>query len=258
MKSVAAYWQIVKQYRFLTVVLWLHIIGLVAISIYMPFETRMLNGISLWVKPIKFFVSIILYLITLPGLLYLLPFSQRKKRRFANIISIAMLVEVGCITLQAARGQFSHYNISSAFNILVFNLMGIFIVVNTVYVALLFIAMLKVQKHQLQSVVVAFRYALFLMLFASIGGFLMIAYNHHSIGAPDSAAGLPFINWNRTGGDLRVMHFFGIHALQILPLLALLAANRHRLLTVHLPAVAFTSIVVLLFLQAMAGQAFLA
>ena len=44
-------------------------------------------------------------------------------------------------------------------------------------------------------------------------------------GVPTDAGGLPLFGWSRTGGDLRVPHFFATHVMQALPLLGL-AADR--------------------------------
>ena len=37
---------------------------------------------------------------------------------------------------------------------------------------------------------------------------------------------IPFLGWNMDGGDLRIAHFIGLHAMQVLPILALFLLGR--------------------------------
>ena len=41
------------------------------------------------------------------------------------------------------------------------------------------------------------------------------------MGVEDGGAGMPITGWSTEGGDLRIGHFLGVHALQAIPLLAL-------------------------------------
>ena len=81
----------------------------------------------------------------------------------------------------------------------------------------------------------------------------------HTVGAPDGGPGIPGTGWSTEHGDLRVPHFFGLHALQALPLFALVL-RRRRLPTdskVRLTLTAAGSYFVLfaiLLAQALRGQ----
>jgi hypothetical protein len=87
----------------------------------------------------------------------------------------------------------------------------------------------------------------------------------HSVGAPDGGPGMPITGWSTTGGDLRIPHFVGMHALQALPLLVMLlgflarrfprlrpGVVRARLVTVA--AAAYAGLVALVTWQAERGQ----
>ena len=81
----------------------------------------------------------------------------------------------------------------------------------------------------------------------------------HTVGAPDGGPGLPVTGWSRDHGDLRVAHFFGLHALQMLPLLAFAFARRgwqeaRRVRVTLAAAASYIGLFGLLMWQALRGQ----
>ncbi len=110
----------------------------------------------------------------------------------------------------------------------------------------------------------AIRLAWITMFLAFWGGEIMIGQSAHNIGVPDGGEGLPVTNWSTTGGDLRVMHFLGIHAIQILPLMVFFLHkinlfNNQKQLTIAsiLLGVCYLGVTFFLYHQAMQGQPFL-
>jgi len=89
------------------------------------------------------------------------------------------------------------------------------------------------------------------------GQHLMIV-GGHSVGVPDGGPGLPFLTWSTTGGDLRIPHFIGIHALQLLPLLSILFVRRFTeavaSCVVWVAAGGYASLLALLTWQALRAQ----
>ena len=194
--------------------------GALACGLLTRLRATQVAGANAWHKPLKFFVSTGLFAWTMGWYLgYLGP--RPAVSVYTWVVVGALAFELVYITGQAARGQRSHFNVGSPFHAAMFSAMGGVIVAMTLwtaYVGLLFC------RAPLPGLPPAYAWAIRLgiglfVVFALEGG-LMGARLAHTVGGPDGGPGLPVLNWSTRHGDLRVAHFVGMHALQVLPLLA--------------------------------------
>jgi hypothetical protein len=247
--------------RLLFVVAVAHIILLLVMMVIAPFDGREVMGINPWIKPIKFAASIAFYLLTMGWLLDELPLREKVKRRVSWAIAGTLIIEIVLITMQAGRGVTSHFNNTTAFDAAVFSVMGAAITFNILvaaYVALKFwMTEAKIPAPYLWSI----RIGLTIFVLASFEGFAMVSHSAHSVGVPDGGPGLPLVNWSTTGGDLRVAHFFGMHALQVLPLAGFLLSTKwagsltsNAVRWVQAGGAVYALLALLLFLWAIAGR----
>jgi hypothetical protein len=229
-------------------------------------DARTLNGISVWVKPMKFQASAAVYLITLAAFFLALPAGADKTRAGRYVVWAAVITaffEVGYITLQGARGVASHWNFSSAFTIAMYSLMGVgALVLNSAAL----VQGIMIARGGIAGIHPALRLGLALgliltfVLGATFGGIMSSGTGHWVGGTPSDANGLPIFKWSRDGGDLRVAHFFGIHAMHFIPAFAWLAM---RVMSTGASRVAvwgfsivFTLLTAGTFAQAMLGRPF--
>lgn len=200
-------------------------------------DGRTLNGEPVWLKPVKFSVSVGVYAFTLAWLISLLRERQRFARRLGTVSAVVLAIEVVAVVGQAWRGRASHFNNLTELDANLYRLMGASIVV--LWVASLVIAVLVLrQRFAEPSVLWAIRIGIGLALVGMTVAFMMTVptadqlavlragdrppmMGAHSVGTLDGGPGMPVTHWNLDGGDLRVPHFFGLHALQAMPLFAL-------------------------------------
>ncbi|WDZ82886.1 hypothetical protein [Micromonospora cathayae] len=233
-------------------------------------DPRVLTGAPIWLKPLKFAVSFVLYGTTLAWMLALLPRRNRVAERAATVVVAMGVVEMVVIVGQVLRGTTSHYNETTPLNAVLWQVMGAAIMV--LFVAHLVIGVVLLRQRFADRVA---RYAVGLgsgltllgmavavpmVLPAQAPGVAGIA-GAHSVGVPDGGPGLPLVGWSTTGGDLRVGHFVGLHALQALPLLAMLLARfagrldeRTRVRLLVVAGGAYGAVTLLVTWQALRGQ----
>src|SRR6185369_13727633 len=86
---------------------------LVCMLVVMPFDSRLVMGMNPWIKPMKFAISFALYVYTIARLLEYLHLSTRVKKAISWGVSVCVISQIACITVQAARGTTSHFNMST-------------------------------------------------------------------------------------------------------------------------------------------------
>ena len=230
-----------------------HLALFMLMLVIMQFDHRQLMSINLWIKPIKFAISIAIYCLTWPLFLQYLPF-ERLKKRFVYFTVFAMVFEMTAIGSQAARGELSHYNTTGPYNALVFALMGIVIVSQTLFSLYIGFTFFKVKAQQITPALLwAIRLGIIMACVFALEGGIMASRLAHTVGAADGGPGLPLFNWSRIAGDLRIAHFMGLHALQIVPLFVLFTGVKSAKPAIVFALIYFT-LISLLFYNAMLGR----
>jgi hypothetical protein len=207
-------------------------------------DPRELTGAPLWMKPLKFAISVTIYAVTLSWLIGLVQRGRRVARAAGTVVAVFLAVEMVIIVGAAAAGTTSHFNVATPLTTALFSIMGASIAI--VWMASLVLAALLLRAELGDgSRSLAIRAGFGIALVGMALGFLMTlpttaqlndfsgVAGAHTVGAADGGPGLPLVGWSTVAGDLRIPHFVGMHALQALPLLALLlelAARRVPLL----------------------------
>ena len=262
MSIAAVFAELQRRDRVLAFGGWLMVAGLLAAAVAFAFDTRLILGINPWIKPIKFLSSIAIFLWTMAW--FMAETDARHRGRLARIrwtMMLTMVGEIVLISMQAARGTTSHFNIRTPFDAAVFNAMGLMIVANSLAAAW-FLTTLRPVTSDRAGYLWGIRAGLAVFVLGSFEGFMMVAHMGHAVPGPDGGPGLPFVNWSTTGGDLRIAHFLGLHALQVLPLVGAAADRvwaatpaRHRL--VQTAALLWLAAFVTLVVIALAGRSLL-
>jgi hypothetical protein len=238
-----------------------YIVLFLVLAVISLFDSQQVLGINRWIKPMKFAIATSILVWTVAVFLYFLRGYEKSSRVISWGVIAMMVGEIVLIVMQAARGTTSHFNNKTAFNGVVFSVMGLMILVNTALIIYLTYLYFRSKFDLPKAIVWGMRLGLIVFLLASVEGGYMSAQIGHAVGVADGGGGLPFVNWSTEGGDLRVAHFVGMHGLQAIPLFALMlvilkkrfAPIRATALTVAFSLIYFSAFT-LVFAQALRGK----
>lgn len=266
---------------FLTLSIALYALAFVLALSFSFVDGRLVTGTPTWIKPMKFALSLGIYSVTLAWMLTFVPRKGwRRWLAFAVAVlgSLMLIGELALIGIQATRGVASHFNNATPFDDAVFSAMGSMITLFW-FINLGVAALLATVRLEDRALLWGMRLGVGVALVGMALGFVMVVptaaqaaqleqgllptvIGAHNVGVPDGGAGLPFVGWSLVGGDLRIAHFVGIHAMQVLPLLALMLGRlwgnaldqRRRIALVATAAVGYLALTLLTLWQALRGQ----
>jgi hypothetical protein len=241
------------------------VVGFLVTAVLALTDPRMIDGhISIWAKPLKFEASLALHALTLA----LVCSQMSQATRFGSamqIIAVALLVacmiEMGWIISQAARGEPSHFNVSTRLHRMMWSVMAIAAVVIIGAAGATGVVALFDRATDMPD---ALRIAIALGL---IGGTILTLMTAFPIGGqmspyvggtPLHTMRMPYTGWSMASGDLRVSHFLATHMIQVIPLagliLSALASRQFALIGVSGFAALWSAWTIFEYCQALAGK----
>ena len=198
---------------------------LIPLAIAWGLDERTLRGANVWIKPIKFAISIGVLALTTAWFVGHLPVERRTGRAIDWIVWLLIgsgTFELAYITMQAALGEASHYNVADAWHMAMYNLMGVGALMLTATQPMLAWQLFRhpdPHRSEVYRMAVLIGLLLTFVFGAGVGGLLA------NLQPPNGAVTLPLFGWSLGGGDLRPAHFVGIHAEQLLPFIGYGAAT---------------------------------
>ena len=275
-------WQLSRPLTlFVPIMMLITILAAIGIAV----DDRIVVGAPVWAKTTKFAISFVAYGSTLLWLFSYVKNRTRFIRFFLNATAFILYLEMGLLITQAVRGRMMHFNYTTFIDGTLYTIMAISIFILWAISMVTAFLMLR-QELPGRAFAWSIRLGLIISIAAGFGvGNLMTSptpqqlermqtgpsstgqiIGAHTVGAEDGGPGLPLLGWSTTHGDLRIPHFFGLHALQVVPLIGWFLARRreswlsenYKLALVIMGAVGYSGFLGLVTWQALRGQSIVA
>ncbi|MFM2386679.1 MAG: hypothetical protein RL660_1436 [Bacteroidota bacterium] len=215
------------------------------------FTTTQVYNVNAWYKPFKFAFSTFLFAWAMAWYCHYLPDFNIKLFNWTVIILLGF--EIIYISFQASKGQLSHYNISTPMYSALYSMMALAATLVTLYTAYVGLLFFKTDFPNLPTYYLwAIRFGILIFVIFSFEGFAMGSRLNHSVGALNDNSNWLIVGWSKTVGDLRVSHFIGMHALQVLPIASFYFLKNTKL-TIGL-SIIYGLLALLTLIQAIQGR----
>ncbi len=267
MVNIERFW---RQSQALTIAAAFFLLDFLCSLLGLALDPRIVGGAPVWLKPAKFGISTAIFAASVAWMFEYMPGFAKAKRWVAPTIAFILLLEIAIIDFQAARGVTSHFNVSTVENSVLYSVMGTAIGILWLLTIYTTVALFR-QRFKDESWGWALRLGLLISVLGSASGGLMTlptkeqrlemmerkpvtVVGAHTVGARDGEPGIAGTGWSKEHGDLRISHFIGLHALQVIPFLAWWRGRKRTTRFVMATAGSYFTFYVILTWQALRGE----
>lgn len=194
----------------------IHLVLFLAFLILLGFDSREVNDENVWLKPLRFALSIWLFTWTYAWFSSFVMKYHSVFNVLNYVISLCMFIEIILISFQASRGLASHFNNQTNFDATIFSIMGAAIGFNAVILGIWFLVFTLWERGG-QSYRKSITWGMAIFLLGNFSGYLIIRYGWPTDILP-SYLKMPITGWKLTLKDLKISHAIGLHAIQVLPI----------------------------------------
>lgn len=183
----------------------------------MNIDERQVMGVNVWLKPVEFWFSGAFFIISMPY--YLKEASEKKQQAFADVFLICMWVQNILISFQAIRGDHFHFNAADAWEVTMFGLIRLTILLNSLYLLLLLLDIRRTKTGIDRVKKIGMSATLIMVLLASLSAEVISGMLNLTIVFEDGGSGVPFEQWGFAMNNIQMLHFTGLQPMQLFPLL---------------------------------------
>lgn len=218
------------------------------------------EGSLSWRKPTVFGLSFGITAITIAYVASTLRLRKTLSWVLLGSLGVASVAETALITMQTWRGVPSHFNFTTAFDTAVFVAMGVLVMVVASTLVVLTVLAFTAMRPIPPSLGLAIRTGMVLLIAGQVLGVLIITMGvQPAVTGDDAAVFGPHGVVLGSAGILKYPHGIAMHAIQVLPVIALLGlvtpwSQRRRLYIVAAACLGYLLVTAVSTVQAYTGR----
>ncbi len=234
----------------------LHLLILAFILLGLLVDSRIVQGVNPWLRPLRFCIESLILMVTLSWLLHH-PGPSKDLPFLGWILSMSLSIQIGLLCSQSYRGISVYFHQATSADKIISQFL-FFCAISVAFIMAGYLILFCMTASGItQGFLWGIRLGFLFFLLGCTQALFIWKFQSWTVGGPDGSPGIPFFNWSTQYGDLRIAPILGFHALQLLPITGFLldkSGISYPLIFLVIVASGWLCLQMLVFLQALSGK----